>query len=286
MSAVCFGTLGIFGKLAPRAGLTVPTLLALRFGLAAVILGGWLALRGELRVPRARDAGAVVLMGLLYVGQAACFFGSLRTVPAAVTSILLYTYPVVVTVLARVLLGEALTAARMGALAIACLGVLLVVDPFGAGGLDSTGVALGLGSAAVYSTYILCGSVLMRDLPAVPATAGIAATAGVAYAIAGSVSGQLHGFDPTGWATVAGIATIPTVVAASAFLAGLVRVGPSVASTVSTLEPASTAALAAVALGETLSPLRLAGGALVLVAAAALARATATAERERVAVER
>jgi drug/metabolite transporter (DMT)-like permease len=266
--------------------MTIPTLLTLRFGVAAVLIGGWLWSRGGLRLPRRSDAGAVVLMGLLYVGQAACFFGSLRSIPAAVTSILLYTYPVVVTLFAWLLLGERLTRVRIGALGLACIGVVLVIDPFGAGGLDAVGVGLGLGSAAVYSAYILTGSVLLRGIAAVPATAGIGATAAIVFAAAGVASGQLKGFDASGWAIVAGIAVIPTVVAATAFLAGLARVGPSVASTVSTLEPASTAVLAAIALGETLSPLQWAGGALVLVAAAILARATATADRERVAVER
>ena len=56
--------------------MTIPTLLTLRFGVAAVLIGGWLWSRGGLRLPRRSDAGAVVLMGLLYVAQAACFFGS------------------------------------------------------------------------------------------------------------------------------------------------------------------------------------------------------------------
>lgn len=286
LSAVAFGTLGIFGKLAQRATMTLPTLLALRFGVAAVLLLGILAARGELRRPPLRRAAAVGVMGLLYVAQAACFFGSLRTVPAAVTSILLYTYPVIVTLLARLLLGEALTAVRIGALLAASAGVLLIVDPLGARGLDTAGVLLGLGSAVVYSAYILCGSVLLRDVPALPATAGITAVAGTVFALMGAATGQLDGFDASGWLVVVGIAVVPTVVAASAFLAGLSRVGPAVASTVSTLEPASTAALAALVLGETLAPSRWAGGAVVLVAAAVLARATATADRLEVAVER
>src|SRR5207244_2262125 len=83
------------------------------------LLTAWLAARGGLRRPAARRAAAVALMGVLYVAQSACFFGSLRTVPAAVTSILLYTYPVVVALLARALLGEALGAVGTCALVAA-----------------------------------------------------------------------------------------------------------------------------------------------------------------------
>ena len=51
------------------------------------------------------------------------------------------------------------------------------------------------------------------------------------------------------------------------------------ASTVSTLEPASTVVLAAIVLNETLSLSRLLGGLVVLLGAAILARSTATASR-------
>jgi drug/metabolite transporter (DMT)-like permease len=59
------------------------------------------------------------------------------------------------------------------------------------------------------------------------------------------------------------------------FLAGLERLGPVRASVYSTLEPAFTLALAAAFLGEEVTPLRLAGGALILGAVVLLARAEA-----------
>jgi drug/metabolite transporter (DMT)-like permease len=63
------------------------------------------------------------------------------------------------------------------------------------------------------------------------------------------------------------MAIVPTLVAATLFLAGLARVGPTRASIVSTLEPATTAVLAAMVLGEGLSAMRLLGGVVVLAAA-------------------
>ena len=62
------------------------------------------------------------------------------------------------------------------------------------------------------------------------------------------------------------IALVSTVVAVSAFFAGLRRVGPSEAAILSTFEPPVTVALAFAVLGERLSVVQLAGGALVLAA--------------------
>jgi drug/metabolite transporter (DMT)-like permease len=72
---------------------------------------------------------------------------------------------------------------------------------------------------------------------------------------------------------VAALGIVGGVVAILAFFAGLKRVGPSVASVVSTFEPVFTAALAWVVLGESLTPMQLGGGALVVASAALLARA-------------
>jgi len=271
VSAISFGTLGVFGKLASRHSITLPTLLGLRFALAAVVLWILALARHEVRWLGPRRNAGLALMGAFYVAQATAFFSSLRIVPAAITSILLYVYPVLVTVLARIIFGERLTRMRMLSLLLACVGVLLVVGPSPTGHLDIVGVLLGLTSAVVYSTYILTGGVLLRGVSALYATAVITTVGGVCFLGYGAVSGSLHMLDGAGWGIVAGIAIVPTLVAASLFLAGLARVGPTRASIVSTLEPATTALLAALVLGEELSALRLLGGAVVLVAAVLVA---------------
>jgi drug/metabolite transporter (DMT)-like permease len=278
VSAVGFGTLGIFGKLAQRTAITLPTLLGLRFMLAAAVLWLLAVVRHDGLWPGRRRAGGLGIMGLLYVGQATAFFGSLRTVPAAITSILLYVYPAIVVVLARIVFGEQLRRLRMVALAVATAGVVLVVDPRPAGHLDLTGVLLGLASALVYSIYIIVGGSLLRGAAPLVATAYIATVAGAVFLVTGAFTGQLQGFQPAGWAVIAGIAIVPTVIAATAFVAGLGAVGPTRAAIVSTLEPVTTVILAAIVLGEALTPARIAGGVLVLVAALLVARTGAAGE--------
>jgi drug/metabolite transporter (DMT)-like permease len=266
-SAIAFGTLGVFGKLASRHGLTLPTLLGLRFGLAAVVLWVLAFARRDVVWLGARRSAGLAAMGGLYVLQATAFFSSLRTIPAAITSILLYVYPVLVTLLARVVMRERLTRMRLVSLLLACAGVLMVVGPTPTGHLDIGGVLLGLASAVVYSTYILTGGVVLRGVPALLASAVITTVGGASFLLYGVATGSLHALDGAGWGIVVGCAIVPTVIAATLFLAGLARVGPTRASIVSTLEPATTAVLAELVLGEDLSALRLLGGAVVLVAA-------------------
>jgi len=272
VSAVFFGSLAIYGKLAERLGIPLTELLAVRFGLAGAIL--WvLALVRRERLWWGRRSLGLVVMGLLYVGQAATFFSSLRTVPAAVTSILLYLYPVIVMLIAAGFLGERLGRTRLVAVAVAGAGVFAVVNPLAAqGSIAAAGVLLGLGTAVIYAAYILTGCVLLRDMPAVVAAAAIATTAGATLALAGAAGGQLRPLTGTAIALAGSMAVVATAIPVTLLLAGLARVGATRAAIISTLEPATTVLLAALVLGETLGPVRLAGGALILAAAVIVAR--------------
>lgn len=68
------------------------------------------------------------------------------------------------------------------------------------------------------------------------------------------------------------MALIGTVVAVTTFFAALALLGPSDTAVISTVEPVVSVAVAGLVLGERLSPLQAAGGAVVLLAVTALAR--------------
>ena len=108
-SAVAFGAMGIFGKLAYEQGASVGTLLATRFVLAAALFWGILACTGGLRVDRTlsrRDVGlAFALGGVGYCVQTGAYFAALERIDASLLGLLVYTFPVIVTV-AAIALGR------------------------------------------------------------------------------------------------------------------------------------------------------------------------------------
>ncbi len=77
---------------------------------------------------------------------------------------------------------------------------------------------------------------------------------------------------PLGWAAVLAVALVSTVIAIVTFFAGMERVGPVKASTLSTFEPVVTVILAAVVLREAISFTQMLGGALILMAVIVLVR--------------
>jgi drug/metabolite transporter (DMT)-like permease len=292
VSAVCFGAMAIFGKLAYGAAVPADVLLALRFTVAAGLMGAILAVRPNLRAsPRGlahADCGkaanrravftALGLGAVGYAAQSALFFSALTRIDASLAALVLYTYPVLVTIAAAALGRERLTRRRGMAVLTASAGTVLVL--LGAGGMrfDIAGVGLAFGSAVTYTLYILVSDTVVNRLPPVMLSALVMAGASVTLGCRALLTGgmSLH-FSPAGWIWVACIAVISTVVAMLTFFAGLARTGPSTASILSTLEPVVTTMLAALTLHDFLTSVQLAGGALVLSSVAVIQLRTGSA---------
>ncbi len=288
-SAVAFGTMGIFGKLAYGDGATVGTLLAVRFALAAVLFWCLVAATGAAgrvrELPRRDVALAFGLGALGYSAQAGCFFVALDRVDASLLSLLVYTYPALVTV-AAIMLGRERADRRIAiALALASIGLVLVLAEAGPGTLDPLGVALGLAAALVYTVYILSSEGISRRAGPIVLSAFVCTGAAASLTVAGLLVGDVHPDAVTapglGW--LAAIAVVSTVAAIGLFFAGLRRVGSTTASIVSTAEPLTTVLLASVVLGESLDAVQLLGGALVLagVVVLSVARPAPLAFRQR-----
>src|SRR6185503_4685602 len=117
-SAAGFGAMAVFGKLAYDEGVTVGTLLAARFALAAALFWALVIAGG---------AAALGLGAFGYALQAGCFFAALSRIDASLLSLLLYTYPSMVAVAAILLRRERADARRFTALLLASGGLVLVL---------------------------------------------------------------------------------------------------------------------------------------------------------------
>ena len=116
--------------------------------IGAVALGLMTALRGRsfaLRTPRA-VAHVIAASSFNVVGFSICTpFAQLWAETSRVT-ILVYTMPIWAALLARAVLGERLTAARIAALALCVAGMAVLIGPLLAGGIP-LGIVLALGAA-------------------------------------------------------------------------------------------------------------------------------------------
>ena len=277
VSAVGFGLMAVFAKKAYGHDVSVLTLLALRFTIAAAAFWMIVAAR-RARGPRSAPPGrrtllaGVALGAVGYAAQSGGYFGALTRIDASLTALLLYVYPALVFLGAVALRRDHVDRRRLIALVLATGGAALVVAGGGTGDLDGLGVALGLGAAVAYAVYILVADGVAQRIDPFHLSALIATGAAATLWTAGLVSGSVDlGFDPAGWAWIACLALGSTVLSISAFLAGLPKVGPATASIVSTVEPMVSVAMAMLWFDERLGALQFAGGALVIAAVVLLA---------------
>jgi drug/metabolite transporter (DMT)-like permease len=277
LSAVGFGLMAVFAKEAYEDDVSVLTLLALRFTIAAGAFWVIVAARRARGASSAPPARHTILAGLAlgavgYAAQSGGYFGALTRIDASLTALLLYVYPALVFLGALALGRDHVDRRRVVALLLATGGAALVLAGSGTGDLDALGVALGLGSACAYAIYILVADSVTRRIEPFHLSALIATGAATTLWTAGLISGSLDlGFEPAGWGWLAGLSLFCTVIAISAFLAGLPKVGPSTASIVSTVEPIVSVAMAMLWFGERLGVVQIAGGVLVLAAVVLLA---------------
>lgn len=274
-SAIAFGAMAIFARFAYASGVDTPTLLALRFALAACVLVALARLR-HASMPRGRDLAILVAMGAIgYASQSLAFFAALTYAPAGVVALLLYLYPALVAILGALFLHERLTAQRIAALVVALAGMALTVAPAIAstGSARPLGIALALASAVIYSIYIVAGTRVASRVSPEATSATVCAAAAAVYIGIALARGAHWPQSAAGWAAVVAIALVSTAIAITLFFAGLARVGATRAATLSTIEPVVTVLLAAAVLDERIAPVQFAGGAMIVAAVWMLARA-------------
>jgi drug/metabolite transporter (DMT)-like permease len=276
-ASVLFGCVVIFGKFALRRDITVPSMLALRFGLGGLLLAAALVVTGRpLRAASGEGVGLALLAVGGYAVEATFFFTAVEHGTAAAVTLLFFTYPVVVT-LGTWALGQG-PPARLTLLALAsAVGGAAVVAGTGGGlAIEAAGVAFALAAAVTYSGYLIGADALLRRTN--PMTSAMWVSAGasaglLAYAL---VTGQwMAPGGWSGWWPVIGMG----VASAGAFvclMAGLRRLGAVRTAIVAASEPLSAAFLALLFLGEKVSLGTALGGALILTGAvtASVARAT------------
>ncbi|MGG1662307.1 DMT family transporter [Brevibacillus sp. NRS-1366] len=268
ISAAGFGVMSIFAVYAYGAGVTVSTLLFLRFLFAALLFFGLLALRREsLRLMKKQVLALLLLGGVLYTLQSLSFFSAVQYIPTSMAALLLYTFPVFVAVLTYFVEKEPLRRKTILAMLISLIGLGLVLG-LSFGGIQPIGVALALAAALIYSVYIVVGNRVVKGLSSYVTAAYISLFAAIStFFVAQNEGGLALSFGASGWWALAGIVVFSTVMAIGFFFRGLQLIGSTKASVLSTVEPVVTIVFSALLFGESFTLLQLLGGCAVLVGA-------------------
>ncbi len=254
-----FAIKGVLIKLIYRYDIDTTSLLAMRMVLAVPVFAlvgaqRWQRLQRDAR-PDARTFGLAMLVGIVgYYISSWLDFQGLQTLDAQIERLILFTYPFLVILFGRLLLGHPLRVhAVLGAgLSYVGLFVMFAGEPTRLGTAALIGGAFVAVAAVTFALYQLfarelilrCGATLFTAIAMT--AAGITALLGffVTHPVAALV-------PPTGaWALIAALAVFATIVPAFLMSAGTARIGAQGTAIVSTISPVVTIGVAIVVLGE------------------------------------
>ncbi|MFP5308231.1 MAG: EamA family transporter [Actinomycetes bacterium] len=276
LSSAAFGTSGPFAKSLIVAGWSPTAVVVARLAGAALMLVPVAALTARRRVRiDARSARSLVVYGLVAMaGAQVGFFNAVRTLDVGVALLLEFLAPVLLLAVSSLRLRRLPSRRTAAGAALTLVGLALVLDLTGPGGLDPVGVLWGLFAAACLAGYFVLSARRDDALPPVVLAAGGTTVGAVAIAAIGA-TGALPLTASASDVTLAG-ATLPvlvplallvvisTVVAYVTGIAAVVRLGTRTSSFVALTEVLFAVLAAWLLLAELPGPMQLAGGVCIV----------------------
>ena len=265
LSAILFGTMPLFTKIAYAGGCNSYTVAFGRFLTGALAAGIVIAAVPGLSL---RISGSefkkIVLLSLFYAVTPVLLYESYQTISTGLATTLHFTYPVAVMVLTAVLFREKLSRRKLLCLCICAAGIAGFYRPGAQEG--SLGMFLAVLSGFTYAIYILLlGKSGIKRLHVMTITFWISALASAEIGIFAAFSHKLSlpaAWEP--WAAMGGLGVFATVMALAFFQLGVFYCGEVKASLLSTFEPLTSVLIGIVVFHEAMTLRILAGMILIL----------------------
>jgi len=265
ISTLSFSFYPILGKVVFAGGAGLSTVLFFRFCIAALIF--WTITIWREGFPRLTLKTWLLLWGMggiLYSMMAGLYISSVLFIPASLAALLLYAYPIIVTVIAVLIKQEEFSIFKLVGLLLATFGLVLVLG-LALQGINYLGVILALGAALVYAIYIVIGNKMLETTSPLVSTTIISTSAALTYGLIGlPIGGTTWDLSWGTWMGIGGI-IISTIIGMLTFFEGIKRIGATSASIISTSEPVMTVVLAVILFNEYLTLLQVVGGIFVVV---------------------
>ena len=243
LAGISWGMLGIFLRFLSRGGLSALEICTLRNVGTALILGIALAIRHRplFRI-RWRDVWCFIgggCISILFFNY--CYFLTLQRTSIGVAVTLLYTSPIFIALLARILFHEPFTYRKSLALILMFIGCALVSGiADGKPTLSLTGMLTGLGSGLCYALYTIFGRYAQkRGYPTATITFWNFLCAALASCLLPCWDGVADVFtrQPMLWLWIAALVGISTILPYCCYTAGLARMEASRAAVLVAVEP-------------------------------------------------
>lgn len=256
IAAAAYGTNPIFAIPLYHEGMTVSSVLFMRYAMAVVIMLIVTMIKSpKSLVIKPSHIGILAFMGILMVLSSIGLFASYKYLSAGIASTLLFFYPVMVAIIMAVFYKEHLTKRSWICLVTAFLGVVILSKGDDGGMISIIGLALVMFSSlcyAIYLVYINRGPMKKIDTSAV--TFYVIAGGFLVMAINCIIDGGvIFPHSTKTWLNTIGLGVFPTIVSLIFTSRAIALVGSTETAIFGALEPLTAVILGIIILGETLT---------------------------------
>ena len=265
LSMTAFGTLSVFIRHIPLTSAEV-ALFRAAIALAVILLAKGIA-RKPLRLKAmGRDGLWLFLSGAAMGFNWIFLFEAYRCTTVSVATLCYYFAPVIVIAACPVLFHERLTARQVICFAGSTAGLALVVNPGGISGASPLkGVLLALAAAVLYATVILLNKKITRVSGIDRTALQFAAAAAVLLPYILLTGGfDFSAMDLTGWLCLAAVGLVHSALAYLLYFSALKTLPGQEAAILSYIDPLVAVVISLAVLRESVSPIQLVGGAMIL----------------------
>lgn len=281
-AALLFALNGTVSKVVLQSGISPLELTQVRatgaFLAFALVLG--VTRRKSLRLSR-RELPYLVVFGIAGVALVQwLYFVSISRLPIGIALLIEYIAPILIALWAWAVFKETIRRRIWVALALAIVGLAVVVEAWSGIALDGLGVAASLAAAVAYAVYVLMAEHAVRWRDPASLTAYGFLFAGLFWAVVQplwqfpvgrlddsvSLLGHLERFSLPVWVLLLYVVVAGTMITFLLVAAALRHISATRVGIVAMLEPVAASAVAFLWLGESFGAAQLVGGGIVLTA--------------------
>lgn len=257
ITGVTYGLNPLFGVPLMHNGASVESILFFRYGIAVLILGAILLLDKQSFKISLKQAGILLLLGLLYTSSSIQLFESYKYIPSGLGTTLVFLYPVLVAII-MVFLRVVPSWQVWLSIAATFAGVIIMTQSDSTQQINPIGVILAVGSALAYAFFIviinrsktignISNSLLTFYSLLVGAIVFLIKIVGNEQSITTGIESNLD------WLNLIGLAILPTIISTATLAVATRNIGATKASVLGVFEPITAILIGTLVFGEALT---------------------------------
>ncbi len=257
ITGITYGLNPLFAVPLMKEGASIESILFFRYIIAVLLLGAFLLLRKQSFRVSWKQAGVLLVLGLLYTTSSLTLFEAYKYIASGLATTIVFLYPVLVAII-MVFLKVVPSWPVWLSIGLTFVGVVIMTQSDSSQTVNPIGLLLSFASALVYALFIVIinrskviGNISNSLLTFYALSVGTIVFLGK---IVLSDTGVMTGLTGhTVWLNLVGLAVLPTIVSTATLAIATRNIGATKASVLGVFEPVTAILVGTLVFGEALT---------------------------------